>query len=418
MKQIVLFLYLTLHACAQAYAQFPGKSAPPRLSALVVGVSDYKHSKINDLEFARRDAEQFARLLGCASNVKVDTIIKLLDEDATVANMDMALKFLKSCIDDTTGRKPKPDYIVLFFSGHGQLSSFDEDQEGYFIMHDTDNASSQDMGYPHRNIVKFIKQRRNKCKFLVISDACHAGRLTGAEEQLKSTTLPVLGELSDIAAVNTGAVFELLSSEGAGQSYEDPSLQHGIFTFYLIKGALGDAEADANKDGLIQNNEIGNYIQAKVNKAEPRQSPVFNSNRGVFLQFDPCMDYSYDKDLALADKREIASREVRAPKSPVVLITRFDSLLHYGPLCSEDKNSAYGELKRFKKADPEVYEDMRSRYIVAVLNEDADIMHRYLNQDAIPWKSKFADIEKEIQMQKSLLDLLRKDDFLVQKTSS
>jgi len=153
----------------------------------VVGVSEYKHSKINDLEFARRDAEQFARLLGCASNVKVDTIIKLLDEDATVANMDMALKYLKSCIDDTTGRKPKSDYIVLFFSGHGQLSSFDEDKEGYFIMHDTDNTSSHDMGYPHRNIVKLVKPRRKKCKFLIISDIDHVGKITGTEDILKST---------------------------------------------------------------------------------------------------------------------------------------------------------------------------------------------------------------------------------------
>jgi uncharacterized caspase-like protein len=171
----------------------------------VVGVHTSTNEQNQRPGFRPPGCEQFARLLGCASNVEVDAIIKLLDEDATVANMDMALKYLKSCIDDTTGRKPEPDYIVLFFSGHGQLSSFDDEKEGYFIMHETDNASSQDMGYPHRNIVQFIKHRRNKCKFLVISDACHAGRLTGAEEQLKSTSLPVLSELSDIAAVNTGA---------------------------------------------------------------------------------------------------------------------------------------------------------------------------------------------------------------------
>ncbi len=157
-------------------------------------------------------------------------------------------------------------------------------------MHETDNASSQDMGYPHRNIVKFIKQRRNKCKFLVISDACHAGRLTGAEE-LNSTNLPVLSEFTEIASASS--VFELLSSEGNGKSYENKLLQHGIFTFYLIKGALGDADEDG--DGIIKNGEIGEYVEEKVTGMESQQRPVYNGNKGFFLQFNPCMDYSFDK---------------------------------------------------------------------------------------------------------------------------
>jgi uncharacterized caspase-like protein len=169
----------------------------------------------------------------------VDTVITLLDEKATVGNLDMALTYMNRLLSDTSSRKP--DYVVFYFSGHGQLNNSGPRQKGYFILHNTDNASSQDMGYPHTDLIEYVEEwMRYSKKVVVIADACHAGRLSGTEEG----SLPAIESLKPSYANTGGRFFELLSSTGEGKSYEDANLKHGIFTYYLIRGALGDAADD------------------------------------------------------------------------------------------------------------------------------------------------------------------------------
>jgi hypothetical protein len=156
MKTLLLLLALSL--CTLTSAQ----TRPPRLCAVVVGISQYSPDNgIRSLQFADRDAEQFTRLLNCAEGVQVDTVITLLNEDATIGNLDMAISYLRQQVADTSSR---PDYIVFYFSGHGQLSKYDDEQEGHFILYDTDCSSSLDLGYGHTDLVRHVKQWVNKCK--------------------------------------------------------------------------------------------------------------------------------------------------------------------------------------------------------------------------------------------------------------
>ncbi len=405
------FLIFLLPAAVPAQTTFSGE-ALPRLSAVVAGVSKYKFSPEKNLDYAHRDAEQFARLLKCVQGVQVDTIITLLDEEATRGNLNRAFSFIRNSIADNAERGP--DYIVFYFSGHGQLNDFNGENEGYFIMHDTDINSPEDFGYEHRTVVKQAQMWKKKCKVLIFSDACHSGRILGDEE---SESMPLLGELAQFSSDRTGRVFEIMSSGGGGKSYEEPALQHGLFTFYLIKGALGDA--DYNGDELISNMEIGNYVLEKVSHAEPDQKPVFMTNNHAFLRFSNCMDYSFDKLLASPGDARSVSREFRKVKTIDRPSSRFDSLLQAGMLCGDDKNSALGLLQRAKTVvSSSAYEDMRRSYVAAALEADLAIMHRYMNQDITPWTTKFRDMEQEVQIQKSLMDLLQPDDFLYRPTAA
>jgi hypothetical protein len=45
-------------------------------------------------------------------------------------------------------------------------------------------------------------------------------------------------------------------------------------------------------------------------------------------------------------------------------------------------------------------------------------MNRYLNQDVTPWLTKFADIDCEIEMHKTLLELLRPSDMKYRKAAA
>ncbi len=65
--------------------------------------------------------------------------------------------------------------------------------------------------------------------------------------------------------------------------------EHGLFTYYLLKGMSGDA--DTNKDKSIQLNELSKYVsknvkdQAAINGRE--QTPELQGNKDrVLVQFN------------------------------------------------------------------------------------------------------------------------------------
>jgi len=400
---------LLLHHFAAAQSTFPG-AAPPRIAAIVVGVSKYKYSTRYELRYAHRDAIQFSKLLKCAQNVELDTVITLTDQKATTGNFSSALQYLGRFTKDTSSRKI--DYLLIYFSGHGRLGPDMEDQEGYFVMYNSGGPDSDTYGYAHSRLVKILKNSFSDCsRIIMIADACHSGRFTGASQ--KSINLPLLQEQS-LFANEQDRVIEILSSEGGKESFESPNLQHGLFTYYLIRGAEG--EAYAKTEGIPSLRALQTYLEKNVDP--DKQVPVIRGDGDFFLSFDSCLNYSRIKPESFGEK--LFESKHKSLPYPLPLEILFDSLLFAGSICLPVHNSAYSVLKTVKnmKEYAGVYQDMRLRYITAVLDEDVDITYRYLNQDLVPWLTKFVDIEKEIQMQKTLLDLLQPEDFLYRKTTA
>src|SRR5262245_56865774 len=92
--------------------------------ALVIGVSEYlfgskgkdvpRIKRINDLEFAAKDAADFAELMKSEIGVP-STVYPLIANDATARNIREKFAQLKRECD---AADPKP-LIFIFFSGHG-----------------------------------------------------------------------------------------------------------------------------------------------------------------------------------------------------------------------------------------------------------------------------------------------------------
>jgi uncharacterized caspase-like protein len=71
--------------------------------------------------------------------------------------------------------------------------------------------------------------------------------------------------------------FTVLSASRHDQiSSSSPELKHGIFSYYLMKGMEGDA--DANKDGKITLGEMQKYLSEQVSRqagmVNRQQTPV------------------------------------------------------------------------------------------------------------------------------------------------
>ena len=80
--------------------------------------------------------------------------------------------------------------------------------------------------------------------------------------------------------------FTVLSASSPDQiSFSNPSLRHGIFSFYLMKGLEG--YADKNKDGKILVNELDEYLQNTVSRSalnmNKRQNPQVVGNTDQVL---------------------------------------------------------------------------------------------------------------------------------------
>jgi|GEM_PF-1021325 len=250
----------------------PGGKAAGTQYVLAVGINRYRESLL-DLGSARQDAEAVAACLRarCANMFRELNITTLYDLSATKENIIKALEDLK--------RKAGPaDEVVLFFSGHGDISPGDD--EYYFIP--SDFAIKGDVGSMYRNggvsagalgtLCGDIKAR----KILVMFDSCHSGRAATAFQKMSEI------KAIRMLAKSTGLHIATASTD-VQTAGEVGDLGHGIFTYAILEGLSG--KADSDKDSIITVLELLPFIGVEVERLSEKhmgrkQYPVTDS-RGM-----------------------------------------------------------------------------------------------------------------------------------------
>jgi uncharacterized caspase-like protein len=117
---------------------------------------------------------------------------------------------------------------------------------------------------------------RIKSKHMItFLDTCHSAATVNRKEQnIRNMTQEFpFGIFS-----GTGRVM-ISASDGIQPSLELDEYQHGIFTYYLLKGLKG--EADDDRDGVIDVDEIWKYVNSQVTETAKEvgtiQTPVFQA---------------------------------------------------------------------------------------------------------------------------------------------
>ena len=102
---------------------------------------------------------------------------------------------------------------------------------------------------------------------LLIFDACHAGGydnllafMGGTRSQYSSEVARLLAEMKKARR----GVGILASTSGSDFSYEENKWGggHGVFTYYLVRGLRG--EADADSDGFVRLGELFDFVRKNV----------------------------------------------------------------------------------------------------------------------------------------------------------
>lgn len=244
----------------------------PDALGVVIGVESYQY--VPDATYAYNDAEVFREYLAETMGMKRQRIKLATNTKATQAEFSKLLGPNGWLARNVV--KGKSD-IVVYFSGHG-IASPDAKSSG-LLPFDVDPNYS--IGLPINQLYQDLASTGAR-SVTVFLDACFTGQ-TRNEEMLIANSRPIVIRPDATTIPQNVAVISAASGSQISGAIEEK--EHGIFTYYVLKGMGGDA--DANKDGAINLSELDSYVSANVKKrsaADGReQVPEFVGDGSVVI---------------------------------------------------------------------------------------------------------------------------------------
>ncbi|MFN8281199.1 MAG: caspase family protein [Saprospiraceae bacterium] len=412
----LLLCTLTLAHAQQTKGVSPSETntTPVSLSktwAVIIGISDYQNNDVPDLSYANRDATAFADFLKSPGGGALDEfhIRLLINEQATMAQFAAAMDWLLDKVKEG-------DKAIIYFSGHGDVERKTITQPGFLLCWDAPSrvymgGGAFGLAYLQEIVTTLSSDR--KTKVILITDACHSGRLAGSE----------IGGMQATAA-NLSKQFanevKLMSCQANELSLEGPQWGggRGVFSYYLIKGLIG--LADQNKDGLITLYEIEKYLSDKVpqSTAPKSQIPVaFGSKNSVIFKVDPASLKSLlnEEGEIVSNKETLTSRDSRSISSSIGSVfekyAAFKAAIAKKNLLVPEEGSAYQYYLQLKD-EPAVAAEinsLKSELAAALQDEAQQAINKYLESDyneiSSRWKfdSKYDKFVKYLNKAASLL---------------
>ncbi len=156
------------------------------------------------------------------------------------------------------------EIAVIYFACHGTQQRIGLDEEGYLLPYDADPDSVLDHGLAMGEVARMIDAVQARA-VVVILDCCHAGHVLKREGTI--TRSPQRDSAIKPAAfeklLKKGRFLIAACDEGQ-QSIESPELQHGLFTYHLLRGLKGKADRDG--DGSVGVPELFDYVWTEVSR--------------------------------------------------------------------------------------------------------------------------------------------------------
>jgi len=218
--------------------------------AVVIGIADYR--SLPKADYANDDARAFYDYAIRALGVKPENIKLLVDGDAEEVEILRTFRtWLPSRVKSTTD-------VYVYYSGHGLPAP---DGQGLYILPlRADRDLIEDTAIPVAKVNAALQIAKPR-SVTIFMDACYSGQARSGETLVASArpiSLRTENRLfPDGFTVITASQHDQISSSS-------PDLQHGIFSYYLMRGMEGDA--DANKDGKITLGEMQAYLSENVGR--------------------------------------------------------------------------------------------------------------------------------------------------------
>lgn len=365
---------------------------------VIVGISDY--SEIKDLTYADADAKLMYDLL-CMSFPEEKANFQL------ITNEKAAQTPIKRAIFDVCKKAEEGDLVILYFSGHGDVMSIYGTDYGYFLAYDASKSREYEAGGTIE--FEFVNRHMNgvasskKCDVWLITDACRAGKVVN--QQGAQATMTTLNQ----SFLHTT---KFISCQATELSYEDESLQHGVFTYYLTKGMSGEANSDEN-EGTLTIDEINSYLKSSVRKyttgkqtpkaSSPNEfAPFFTPNKNIAALVTPAANASME-DMASRGKGLGDAEKTRETRDIENAIANND--------LRESSNSAYSLLKNYQSSlTANDYAILENQVVDALASRGQRVIKLFLaGRSTIGNKENFESAIADFQL---AMEIVGKDHFL------
>lgn len=226
--------------------------------AIIIGIADYKN--LPRADYANDDARVFYDYAIRALGVKPENIKLLVDADADDVAIYRAFKtWLPSRVRATTD-------VYVYYSGHGLPTA---DGQGLYVLPQRADRDFIDKTAITQAEINAAIQAAKPKSVTIFLDSCYSGQSRSGETLIASAR-PVALKAEKQLFPDSFAVFS--ASQANQISSSSPDLKHGIFSYYLMRGMEGDA--DANRDGRITAGEMQAYLLEQVSRQAGMQNRV------------------------------------------------------------------------------------------------------------------------------------------------
>ncbi|MEO6133583.1 MAG: hypothetical protein ABIP35_00435 [Ginsengibacter sp.] len=228
------------------------KDGSHKTYAVIIGITNYQNPAIPALQYADKDAQQFAGWLQSKAGglVPQNNIKLLVNKEATIAAVYDALDWLKEQCKEN-------DEAYIYFSGHGDVETKNNYSKGYLLTYNSpqNNYANNAIRIEDINNQSILLTTKNKAKVIIISDACHSGKLAGDFYKGKQLVAGQLNQILNNQVRLASCREDELAAEGP-----DWGGGRGIFSYYLIMGLQG--LADIQKDSSIHLSDLSKYLDS------------------------------------------------------------------------------------------------------------------------------------------------------------
>ncbi len=241
--------------------------------AIVIGIEGYDRTP--KATYANLDAKYFYEYARLTFGIDKSNIKLLIDQDA---NLIQSLGVLKKWLPGKINQNRTE--LVIFFAGHGLASN--DGKELYLLPQDSDPDLLSRTALSRSELFKTILDLSPK-KVIMFFDTCYSG-ISRDEKTLLASARPVR-----LASSEQGIIPDNFTIFSASQLDQISSglkeANHGIFSYFLMKGLEGNA--DLNKDKKITNGELLTYMDQNVSQKAAelgrKQNPSLSGNKDDVL---------------------------------------------------------------------------------------------------------------------------------------
>src|ERR1035437_6852950 len=214
---------------------------------LATAIENYHDSSaFKKVFYAERDATEFIQACIGLGYDKDDTVL-LTNNRATKTSI---LNNLSRIVDKVV----EEDRMIFYFAGHG----FSVSTENFLAPVDASIDSLDNTCISITQVLELLRKSNSKRNILFL-DSCHSGFERG--EYIRDGTTSFRGDNLEYDFKDIEYCIGFASCKSNQKSYSDPSIQHGIWSHFLLNALKGQTEEDIYEEGYLMSDKLQAYLR-------------------------------------------------------------------------------------------------------------------------------------------------------------